>query len=363
MQAALRLAEEGRGRVSPNPMVGCVIVRDGEIVGQGHHAAAGGPHAEVVALEQAADRARGATAYVTLEPCSHHGRTPPCTDALIAAGIKRVVFAVSDPGPGSGGAAALQAAGVQVTGGVLEAEAKRQNAAWLTFVTRGRPFVLYKTAMTLDGKIATRSGKSRWITAEDSRQRVQQWRDELDAVAVGVNTVLLDDPRLTSRLDSGSGRTPVKVIFDSVARTPVTAQLFEEDGNGVTPRVIIFATSAAGEARVEALRSRGAEVHLLDAGRGRPLVPLALEILAQDSITSVLLEGGGTLAWSFLEAGAIDRVAWFIAPKLLGGAGATPLGGMGVESMEDAFMLEDTSSEWLDTDLLITGKVVHGSDA
>lgn len=359
MARALELAEKARGRTSPNPLVGCVIVSGDEIVGEGWHERAGAPHAEAVALAQAGERARGATAYVTLEPCNHHGRMPPCSEALIAAGISRVVIAHTDLNPlAGGGAARLRAAGVAVLEGVLGDEAQTQNEPFATVHSKGRPFVLYKTAMTLDGKIATRSGQSRWITGEAARARVQEWRNEYDAIAVGVNTVLLDDPLLTTR--TPGGRTPVKIIFDSVARTSPSARLFEADVHGEPARVIIFCTEQASQARVAELQARGAEVVLLSAPGGRPDINAALRELAARGLNSVLLEGGGTLAWAFMEARAIDRVAWFVAPMLLGGTGRSPLGGLGVEHMADAYRLSGSTSEWIDGDLLITGRIDYG---
>ncbi|MEJ2288236.1 MAG: bifunctional diaminohydroxyphosphoribosylaminopyrimidine deaminase/5-amino-6-(5-phosphoribosylamino)uracil reductase RibD [Deinococcales bacterium] len=357
MTRALELAEYGRGRVSPNPMVGCVLVRGGAVVGEGWHRRAGEPHAEVEALRAAGDRARGATAYVTLEPCNHQGRTPPCTEALLAAGVRRVVVAALDPNPVTDGAGVkrLREAGVEVEVGLLQDEAEAQNEVFRTVHRERRPFVLYKTAMTLDGKIATRTGQSRWITGERARERVQRWRDAFDAVAVGINTVLLDDPLLTTRLEGG--RTPVKVVFDSVARTPVGARLFEPDPAGQPARVVIFVTEKASSGRVEALRQRGADVIVTAQTQGRSDVRSALPHLLERDVTSLLLEGGGTLAWAFFEARAIDRVAWFIGPKLLGGAGASPLGGIGVARMEDALELAELATEDLDGDLLVTGRV------
>jgi diaminohydroxyphosphoribosylaminopyrimidine deaminase / 5-amino-6-(5-phosphoribosylamino)uracil reductase len=357
MMRALDLAEQGRGHVSPNPLVGCVLVRDGAVVGEGWHRRAGEPHAEVEALRAAGERARGATAYVTLEPCNHHGRTPPCTEALLTAGVARVVVAALDPNPITDGAGVrrLREAGVEVAVGVLEEEAEAQNEVFRTVHRERRPFVLYKTAMTLDGKIATRTGRSRWITGERARERVQRWRAELNAVAVGINTVLLDDPQLTARIPGG--RTPVKVVFDSVARTPVGARLFEPDPAGRPARVILFVTEKAPGARVEALRQRGAEVIVTPANQGRAGVRSALPHLLERDVTSLLLEGGGTLAWAFFEARAVDRVAWFIGPKLLGGAGASPLGGIGVARMEDALELGELTTEDVDGDLLVTGRV------
>lgn len=357
MRLALTLAERGRGRVSPNPLVGCVVVKDGEVIGEGWHASAGGPHAEVAALAAAGEGARGASVYVTLEPCDHHGRTPPCTEALLAAGVDRVVIATLDPNPlvDGRGVARLAGAGVRVEVGLLAREAEEQNEVFRVAQRERRPFVLYKTAMSLDGKIAVRTGRSRWITGETARDRVHRWRDEFDAVAVGINTVLLDDPALTTR--SGGGRTPRKVVFDSVARTPTTARLFDEDPQGQPGRVTVFVTEEAPAARVQALRERGAEVIAVRADRGRPDVAAALSELYARDVTSVLLEGGGTLAWDFFAARSVDRVAWFVAPKLLGGSAAGPLAGLGVASVDEAFLLDDVRTETIGNDLLVTGKV------
>ncbi len=359
MRLALTLAERGRGRVSPNPLVGCVVVHDGTVVGEGWHAQAGGPHAEVVALAAAGERTRGATVYVTLEPCDHHGRTPPCTEALLDAGVARVVAATLDPNPlvDGRGVARLQQGGVRVDVGLLAAEAEEQNEVFRVAQRERRPFVLYKTAMSLDGKIAVRTGRSRWITGETARDRVHRWRDQFDAVAVGINTVLLDDPLLTTRIDGG--RTPRKVVFDSVARTPTTARLFDEDPQGVPGRVTVFVTDDAPAARVAALRDRGAEVVAASAQRGRPDVAAALAELHARDVTSLLLEGGGTLAWDFFACRSVDRVAWFIAPKLLGGSAAGPLGGLGVASVDEAFTLDGVRTETIGHDLLVTGKVCY----
>ena len=357
MARAIELAERGRATVSPNPMVGCVLVRDGEVVGEGWHHRAGEDHAEIVALRDAGERASGGTAYVTLEPCDHHGRTPPCSLALIRAGVRRVVVAALDPNPVVDGAGVrrLREAGVDVVVGVLRDEAERQNEIFRTSQLAARPFVLYKSAMTLDGKIATRTGHSRWITCEASRARVQRWRHELDAVAVGVATVLLDDPKLTARIDGG--RTPLKVVFDSVARTPPDAALFAPDDHGLPARVLIAVGPQAPAARREALEAAGAELLEAAGPRGRPSVTSVLEELQRREVRSLLLEGGGTLAWSFLEDRAIDRLAWFIGPKLLGGNGATPLGGLGVTTMDDAYRLDDLRSEFSGDDLLLTARV------
>ena len=356
MRRALELAERGRGRTSPNPLVGCVVVRQGLVLGEGWHERAGEAHAEVRSLQQAGD-ARGATVYVTMEPCAHQGRTPPCSAALIAAGVSRVVFAANDPNPlAAGGAARLQEAGIAVLSGVLQDEAERQNEAFFTVQRWQRPLVLYKTAMTLDGKIATRTGQSRWITGAAARERVQQWRDQFDAVAVGINTVLLDDPLLTCRL--AGGRSPLKVIFDSVARTPPAAKLFLPDQYGAAARVMVYSTAQAPDDRISALRAVGAEVVALPEG-GRSAVRGALADLRQHGVNSVLLEGGGTLAWSFFEAQVVDKVAFFVGPKLLGGAGASPIAGLGVAHMDEAITLADLQTELIANDLLVTGQVCY----
>lgn len=361
MRRALELAERGRGRVSPNPLVGCVLVdAEGSTVAEGWHAEVGGPHAEVVALAAAGEAARGSTAYVTLEPCNHHGRTGPCTEALIAAGVARVVIAGLDPDPrvDGRGIERLRAAGVEVESGLLAAEAAELNEAYLVSRREKRPFVLYKTAMSLDGKIAVSSGRSRWITSEPARELVHRWRDEYDAVAVGVNTVLLDDPALTTRLPGG-GRSPLKVVFDSVARTPAGARLFAPGADGEPAKVLLFVTEEASESRVEALRERGAEVVVVAASRGRPRLESVMADLHAREVTSLLLEGGGTLAWDFFERGMIDRVAWFIAPKILGGSASGPVAGKGVKSLSEAITLDGVTTRFVGPDLFLTAKVVY----
>ena len=364
LRRALALAERGRGSTHPNPMVGCLIALGDDVVAEGWHERAGGPHAEAVALAAAGERARGATAYVTLEPCAHHGRTPPCADALVAAGVARIVYASPDPDPRVAGAgdARLRTAGIEVVAGALRDEADALNAAYLTHRRLGRPWVRYKTAMTLDGKIATRTGRSRWITGPAARAMVHRWRHQADAVAVGINTLLQDDPALTTRLegDDAPGRTARKVVFDAIARTPLTARVFDDGPDGAPARVTIVVGPDAPTARTAALEARGASVLRVPALQGRPDVAAALRALAGDGapdgpIVELLLEGGGTLAWSFLAAGAIDRVAWFVAPKLVGGRGASPLAGLGVAGMDEAHTLQGTRVRRVGDDLLIEG--------
>lgn len=361
MARAIALAELGRGSTHPNPMVGCVIASGEQVVGEGWHERPGMPHAERVALSHAGDRARGASAYVTLEPCNHTGRTPPCTEALIEAGVARVVVAMRDPDArvqGSG-VARLQASGIEVVEGVLAAEATAQSVAYLTHRRLGRPWVRYKTAMTLDGKIATRTGRSRWITGEEARAQVQRWRHQADAIAIGVSTLLNDDPALTTRMDDAAlpGRTPRKVVFDGVARTPTNARIFDAGPDGAPARVTLVVGADAPAARVAALQARGASILQVENHQGKPDVASALQQLARDGVVELLLEGGGTLAWSFLEARAIDAVAFFIAPKLVGGRGASPLTGMGFAGLDEAIALENPRVTTLGNDWLIEGAI------
>ncbi|WP_019587396.1 bifunctional diaminohydroxyphosphoribosylaminopyrimidine deaminase/5-amino-6-(5-phosphoribosylamino)uracil reductase RibD [Deinococcus apachensis] len=338
MAQALREAERGLGRTAPNPPVGCVIVRGGEVVGRGFHPRAGEPHAEVLALRNAGERARGAAAYVTLEPCSHFGRTPPCADALIAAGVARVVVAALDPDPrvAGRGVERLRAAGKAVTVGVKEAEAVRQQAGFRSLVTHGRPWVVYKYAMTLDGKVAAMGEGNGAVTSVRSRGRVMQWRDELDAVAVGIGTVLSDDPALTTRGIKG-GRDPRAVIFDRHARTPMTAR-------ALRPGTIIVTAPGAETAHLEEV---GAVIVRAEA------LPDALSELRELDLSSLLLEGGPRLASSFFAEHLVDEVRAFIAPKLLG-TGLPPLSSA-AQSMTDARGLCDVHFESLAPDLLVTG--------
>jgi len=340
MRRALRLAALGR-HASPNPMVGCVLVDDaGRIVGEGWHPQPGQPHAEVLALRDAGAAARGATAFVTLEPCSHHGRTPPCADALLSAGVRRVVAAMTDPDPrvGGRGLERLRAGGAGVTVGVGEAEARALNAAYLKHRTTGLPWVVLKTAMTLDGKIATETGDSKWITSPVARRAVhRQLRDRCDAILTGVGTVLADDPALTTRLTHRLGRSPWRVIVDSRLRTPPGAQVVRQAADdGKT----IFATTAlADPARRELLIARGCQVIVCEADDASrvSLSDLMRRLGTRGDMIGVLIESGGTLAAGMLSAGFVDRWICYIAPKVAGGRDAPgPVGGPGIALMRDA---------------------------
>jgi diaminohydroxyphosphoribosylaminopyrimidine deaminase/5-amino-6-(5-phosphoribosylamino)uracil reductase len=339
MARALALAERGRGRVEPNPVVGAVIVRDGEIVGEGWHARFGGPHAEVEALAAAGPRARGATLYCTLEPCAHQGKTPPCVDAIVRAGVRRVVAAIRDPHAlAAGGAEKLRAAGIEVAFGPGALEARRQNAPFLKRVRRGLPFVTLKWAMTLDGKIASVGGDARWISSEAARAEVHAMRDRADAVLVGIGTALADDPELTTRLPQAGGRDALRVVVDARARLPLDSKLVRSARTGA--KVIVAVTAAAPPDRVAALRAAGAEVLVCgDGSAGVDLAALLRGLASREDrpVTNLIGEGGGRVNAALLEAGLVDRVVVFIAPKILGGATApTPVEGAGRSRVEDA---------------------------
>ncbi len=360
MREALLLAQNALGRTSPNPLVGAVIVREGRVVGAGWHRKAGTPHAEVHALAMAGDLSRGATAYVTLEPCSHYGRTGPCAKALVEAGVKRVVVPVLDPNPlvAGKGKAMLEAAGVEVTVGVLAEEARQINEAYFKWVTQKMPFVTLKTAMTLDGKIATAAGKSQWITGEAARQRVHEMRDVADAILVGIGTVLADNPSLTTRLADGTGRNPVRVIVDSRARTPLTANVVADGA----ARTLLAVTASAPAEKVSALREAGVEVIALGEGPAVDLRAL-MRFLAEEKMTSVFVEGGGTLNFSLLEAGLVDKVHAFIAPQMVGGETAlSPVEGRGIAELSDAVRLERMTAEPVGADILLTGYVIKEAE-
>lgn len=331
MRAALRLAARGLGRTSPNPAVGAVLVKRGAIIGRGYHARCGLPHAEAAAIAAASESPRGADLYVTLEPCGHRGRTPPCADAIIAAGIARVFYGCPDPNPATAGKgpAQLRRAGIPAVEGPLAAEARDFNAPYMTWVAEGRPLVTAKWAMTLDGKLATRAFDSRWISGEASRRMAHGLRNTVDAVMVGSGTVLADDPLLTCR--SPGGRTPLRVILDRRGRAPLNARVFATRAQGP---VIVY-TARAGYAR--ALAARGIDAVRAGRAGGRGALAEILRDLGGRGIQHLLLEGGATLLGAFFDARLVDRVVVFVAPKIAGGAAApAPVGGLGVKNMDDA---------------------------
>jgi diaminohydroxyphosphoribosylaminopyrimidine deaminase/5-amino-6-(5-phosphoribosylamino)uracil reductase len=356
MRRAVTLAARALGATSPNPVVGCVVLdAAGRPAGEGWHRRAGGPHAEVEALRAAGDRARGGTAVVTLEPCNHTGRTGPCAAALIEAGVSRVVYAVADPTPtATGGAATLAAAGVEVEGGLLSAEAARGNEAWLTAVRLGRPFVLWKYAATLDGRVAAADGSSRWITSPESRADVHRLRAEADAVLVGAGTLRADDPHLAVRgpLAEAGAVQPLRVVADPGAGIRPGARLLD----GTAPTLVAVADDLPAAATARLRELPGVEVVALPrdpSGRGIAVRPL-LVALHERGVRAVLLEGGPTLAGSFLRAGVVDKAIGYLAPVLLG-AGPAALGPAGVGTLADAPRLELTETVRIGPDLRITG--------
>ncbi|HPK00135.1 MAG TPA: bifunctional diaminohydroxyphosphoribosylaminopyrimidine deaminase/5-amino-6-(5-phosphoribosylamino)uracil reductase RibD, partial [Candidatus Hydrogenedentes bacterium] len=344
------LAARGRGRTSPNPMVGCVIVRDGAVIGEGYHARAGEPHAEVLAVEAAQGDLTGATVYVSLEPCSHVGRTPPCADLLLEKRPARIVVAMSDPNPrvSGEGIRRLRQAGLEVDVGVLEDEARALNEAFVKYITTGMPFVICKAAMTLDGKIATHTGHSRWVTSEESRRRVHELRSCVDAILVGSRTVMLDDPSLTTRLESGEGRDPIRIILDADDYLDEKRRVFEVESPA--PTWVVLPEDRGCDRADEVL-------HVRRGGDGFDLRHL-MALLGEREITSVLIEGGGTTHASAFEAGIVDKVMFFVAPKIIGGRDAiTAVEGEGVATMDEAVLLERMTAERVGDDLLIEAYV------
>lgn len=350
MRLALREAHKGLGRTSPNPAVGAVLVRGGRVIARGHHARAGGPHAEVVALRAAGARARGADLYTTLEPCDHHGKTPPCSKAILTAGVRRVFVGSRDPNPlvNGRGIARLERAGVAVAKDVLRDECDRLNAHWFTFITERRPHVTLKAAVTLDGRLATRTGDARWVTGEAARGWVHRLRDRVDAVLVGAGTARADDPQLTTRLPRGRGRDPVRVVLDTDLTLPDRLKLLHP--RSAAPTLVAHASSrrrtfGPGVEPLRCRRARGGGVDLRDL----------LAKLAARGITHLLVEGGAAVHARFLAEGLVDRVAIVVAPKIAGADGIPLVAARGPARMADALQLSQVQVERLGDDVLVTG--------
>jgi len=361
MKMALDLAIKGQGFTSPNPMVGAVVVKDGKVIGKGFHKATGAAHAEVNALDDAGMSAKGATLYVTLEPCNHTGRTPPCTDKILQAGIKRVVMAMDDPNPDVKGGAItyLKSRGIDVTSGVCEDQAKKLNEVFIKYVKTKRPFVITKCAATLDGRIATRTGDSKWISGEESRIFVHRLRHAVDAILVGIGTVKKDDPRLTTRLPDASGDKkgldPKRIILDTYLSIPEDAKVLRLDSDSDT--IIITGNSISKDKKVR-IEKRGCRVIESQTKDGLiDLVPL-MDRLGSVVITSLLIEGGGRVIASALSAGIVDKMIFFYAPKILGGDDGVPVcKGPGPALMKDCISVKDVQVRRFGSDVMIEGYI------
>ncbi|MFC1873436.1 bifunctional diaminohydroxyphosphoribosylaminopyrimidine deaminase/5-amino-6-(5-phosphoribosylamino)uracil reductase RibD [Chloroflexota bacterium] len=359
MEQALSLSKLALGEVSPNPAVGAVVVKGDTVIGQGYTQPPGSPHAEVSALKQAGEEAKGGVMYVTLEPCCHYGRTPPCTQAIIGAGISEVHLAMIDPNPlvSGQGKDKLESEGIKVHTGEHEEDARKINEAYTKFITTGRPFVTVKYAASLDGKIATRSGNSKWISSPESRKYVHQLRYTTDAIMVGVNTVLTDDPYLTTRCCGGRGGTakkqPLRIIVDEKGRTPLTAHVFSKPGK----TLLALGEPSRAEGAADFAHA-GVEVIELPSGEGLVDLERLLEALCKREITSVLVEGGGTLLGSLFDRGLVDKVIAFIAPIIIGGREAkTAVGGNGVDKITDSLKLKQVQVEKFGEDLMVSGYI------
>lgn len=355
MRLALELAKKGEGFVNPNPMVGAVIVKNGEVIGQGYHTMFGQAHAEVEAFKNAKKSTEGATLYVTLEPCSHYGKTPPCADLVIDKKVKRVVVGILDPNPlvSGRGIKRIKDAGIDVTVGVLEYECRKLNEIFLNYIEKKKPFVLLKSAISLDGKIATSSGESKWISCEESRKRVHEIRGKYSAIMVGINTVLEDDPLLTCRLEGK--KSPIRIVVDSSLNIPINSNILKTSKD---VKVIIATTENADLEKVKQLQDLGVVVLKIDKKDERVDLKKLILKLGEMNIDSILIEGGGTLNFSALQQGIVDKVEFYIAPKIIGGIESkTSVEGKGISSLSDAFNIEFSDFYKVGEDILIQGYV------
>lgn len=360
MHYALDLAKAGIGFVNPNPYVGAVIVKNARIIAEGYHAAYGKAHAEVNALKNAKESVEGATMVVTLEPCSHIGKTPPCAKTIIEAGIKRVVIASVDPNPlvAGKGIQMLKDANISVRVGVLDEENRLLNKVFFKYIQQKMPYVLLKTAMSVDGKIATKTGDAKWITNEVSRDYVHTLRHQYTGIMVGVNTIIKDDPMLTTRLKNTDGRNPVKIIVDSKGTIPLDASVLKSEGD-----TIIATTHHCPQETIDALKAKGADVMVIDTKEKRVDLRLLMQALAKKGIDGILLEGGATLNAAMLEDGLVDEVMAFIAPSIIGGTNApTPIGGKGIASMAEKTHLKHLDTKRFGDDFLLHYKVMKETD-
>ncbi len=356
LRRAISLAKKGLGWVNPNPLVGAVIVKNGRIIGEGYHAYYGGPHAEINAIENATESVKGAILYATMEPCSHQGKTPPCTDAIIKNGIRKVVVGMKDPNPlvNGKGLKILADAGIIVKAGIEEAAVLRMNELFVKYIVTGKPFCTLKTAMTLDGKIATVENASKWISCEDSRRYVHELRQQYSAVMVGINTVLYDDPLLNTRRIRKKNKDPLKVIVDSSGKIPMEAKVLK-----MNPQLVVLATTDKMNMKKKRdLERLGVQVLICPQKEEKVDLGSLMFSLGNMGIDSVLLEGGSTIVFSALINGIVDKVVSFIAPKIIGGADApSPVGGKGLPSMEDAIGINNWTYRKVGSDILVEGYI------
>lgn len=358
MKRALRLAEAGRGRTSPNPVVGAVLVKRGKVVGEGYHAKIGEAHAEIIALRQAGERARGAVLYLNLEPCTHFGRTPPCAPQVMKAGLKRAVIGMEDPNPlvNGKGIEALRKSGLDVKVGVLGGQCRKLNEAFCKYILKKQPFVLLKVAATLDGKIATRHGDSKWISGEASRRFVHRLRDQVDGVLVGIGTVLRDDPLLTARMKEG--REPYRIVLDSRLKIPEDAKVFEHSPS----EVILATTVSAPHEKIERLEEKGVRVLIIDSKDGRVDLRTCLNKLGEMGLMNILVEGGSRINGSFLDEGLIDKFLLFLSPKCLGDPKSPGIfGGRGVSDLSEAVGLKEIKTKRIGEDIFVEGYLEWGT--
>lgn len=359
MRQALDLAQKGEGYTSPNPMVGAVIVKDGKVVGKGYHQRVGGAHAEVNAIDDAGDFANDATLYVTLEPCNHHGRTPPCTENIVAAGIKKVVVAMQDPNPDvkGGGSGYLRQQGIEVRTNVCEQAAQKLNETFIKYTRTKRPFVIVKCAATLDGQIATKTGDSKWITGPKARKYVHRIRHAVDAIMVGVETVKKDDPRLTTRLDDRKGADPVRIVLDTHLSIPEEAMLLRLDSESDT---ILITGKSVSRDRKDRFEKNGVRVVETAPKNGRIDLDLLMDRLGDEGITSLLVEGGSRVIASAFRSGIVDKILFFYAPKILGGNDGFPIcSGPGPERMKESLLVKNMSLLRFDEDVMIEGYIAN----
>ncbi|MGL5346594.1 MAG: bifunctional diaminohydroxyphosphoribosylaminopyrimidine deaminase/5-amino-6-(5-phosphoribosylamino)uracil reductase RibD [Peptostreptococcaceae bacterium] len=360
MKRALELASKGKGKVSPNPMVGAVIVKNSDIISEGYHIVYGKEHAEINALKNTTECVEDSTMYVTLEPCSHFGKTPPCVEEIIKNKISKVVIGCLDPNPlvSGKGVKKLKENGIEVVVGVLEEECRKLNEVFFKYICAKKPFITMKCAMSLDGKIATNIGESRWISCELSRRKVHKLRNEVSGIMVGVDTVIKDNPQLTCRLENG--RNPIRIIVDSKLRIPIESKVVQ--GTDIA-KTIVATTNMANKNKISELIHKGVQVIVTNIKNERVDLEELMTILAKNKIDSILLEGGASLNYSALEEGIVDKVQIYIAPKIIGGKDAkTPVAGEGVELLEDAFRLCDITTKSIGDDIFIEGYIKRGDE-